>query len=290
MTEVFAPAKLNLCLHITGKRESDGYHLLDSLMVFTAFGDTLTVQQADATSLTVQGDQAHILHGDLLSVDRDSPNLIIKAYYAMCDALKKNESININLSKHIPSGAGLGGGSSDAATMMTALNDLWGSPLTLQELSQISLPLGAEMPVCLAQKAARVQGIGETITPLPTLPSFPILIVWPDVPLLTADVFKAYRDSKPRYDNPLPALPQSDDINTWIDYLANTGNSLTDTAITLCPAVKDILNTLEVQNGCRLARMSGSGSACFAIFNTIEEAHQAARHFEGYQAVVTRSL
>lgn len=259
-------------------------------MVFTQFGDHISIASADAPVITVTGPQGHIVTGDLLSVERDSPNLIIKALYAMCDATGYAPNIHIALEKHIPAGAGLGGGSADAAAMMQALNKLWGNPLPDTSLAQIGLKLGAELPVCLAKTATRVQGIGDIITPVPHLPRLPVLIVWPDYALLTARVFKHYRESAVAFDRPLPDLPQNDDFETWVDYLSATTNGLTETATDLCSDIADIIRLLTAQKGCRLARMSGSGSASFGIFDTMDAMHNARRHFGDYHTAATHTL
>lgn len=284
MTGVFAPAKINLCLHVTGRREN-GYHILDSLMTFTDFGDRISVETSDTPRLSVSGAQGGSLTGDLLSAGRGSPNLVIRALYALSDATGHAPNIHIRLEKNIPAGAGLGGGSSDAAATLKALNALWGAPLSTDELCALALPLGAELPVCIRQQAARVRGIGENITHLMQIPSFPLLIVWPGRPLLTADIFREFRKNQ-AFDEPLSPCPETGDWNTWLDYLAGTGNSLTETAVVLCPEIAEILDNLDRQEGCRLARMTGSGSACFGVFTSPEQARYAAGGFRKSHTVI----
>ena len=273
-----APAKINLNLHITGRRP-DGYHTLDSFMVFTEWGDTVTVTESNEPSMSVTGTRADIIHGDLLSMDRTSPNLIIRALHAMGDACGKAPNIHIDLVKEIPSGAGLGGGSSDAAATMLALNELWGYPLTMTQLCDIGLTLGAELPVCLAQKPSRVQGIGDIVKPLRDVPTYPIVIVWPDKELLTKDVFQAFKARNGHFDPPLNGRS--------IEDLQVTINGLQQTAITLQPDIESILNQLGNADGCTLARMTGSGAACFGLFETSEQAESASILFKNAVATTT---
>lgn len=270
-----APAKINLCLYITGRRD-DGYHLLDSVMGFTKWGDTVTVETASAFGLTVTGPMKHQIGLDLLITDKGSPNLIVRAIHAMCDMVGKPPLFRVTVDKHIPVGAGLGGGSSGAAAVMHAVNEIWGEPLSIGQLCDIGVNLGAEMPVCLRQISARVQGIGDIITPL-FLPDLPIVIVWPEKPLLTKDVFDVFSKSGQGFDEPLQ--------NDLPEDMKKAGNSLTSAAISLCPEINGIIEKIHGQNGCKFARMSGSGSACFGVFNTHDHAIQAAKRFPN--AIVT---
>jgi len=290
MITQFAPAKLNLCLHITGRCEDNDYHILDSLVAFTEFGDHIQILPAASPALTVTGTQKHMITGDLLSMQADSPNLIAKALYAMSNATGNTPNVHIKLDKNIPTGAGLGGGTSDAAATLLALNILWGHPLTYDNMVKIGLTLGADMPVCLARQATHMRGMGEDTTPIPHLPNFPVLIVYPAVPLLTAQIFSHYRTISTNFDTHLPAIPIRKDKAAWIDYLSKTTNGLTATAAALCPDIKNILEKLDQQKGCRLARMSGSGSACFGIFEDNDTMDAASTVFDGYYSVKTRIL
>lgn len=267
MLSRLAPAKININLHITGRRD-DGYHFLDSIMGFVDWGDHIILAPATRPALIVTGPQKHIFDDDLLSVEQSSPNLVIRALYAMADTVNQSPDFCITLDKHIPAGAGLGGGSSDAAAVMHLLNTYWGSPLSLDDLCAIGLGLGAELPVCLNGQSARVQGIGDVITSC-SIPTYPLVIVWPDTPLNTGDVFKVYAASDAVLSNVI-------DIN---QPFANR-NDLTDAATILCPDIPAIIETLRAQDGCRFAGMSGSGSACFGIFETIAQAHQATQIFD----------
>lgn len=264
--KLLAPAKINLNLSIAGRREKDGYHLLESKMVFTNWGDDITITSADEFRLTAEGPYSNIFTGALLATNRGAPNLIVRATYLMADKAKRNPDIHIHVGKNIPAGAGLGGGSSDAACVMRALNDMWDMGLTIDELCAMGLTLGAELPACIHGRPCRVTGIGDIITPIESEEKF-IVITWPDHPLLTKDVFEAYAQS--------PVTGQV--------------NDLTQAAQKLCSEIEISIQQLNGFNGCESAFMSGSGSACFGIFKTLELAEAASCHFENAIATTTRT-
>jgi len=261
-----SPAKINLNLSIIGQRD-DGYHTLDTLIAFTKWGDEITIKPSMNFSFTADGPYATIFTDDLLSTNRDSSNLITKAVYLMADKAKCDPKVHVHITKNIPSGYGLGGGSSNAATVMKALNDLWDIGLNMDDFCDIGIHLGAELPVCLHARPCRVTGIGEVIQPTSIEKPLQILIVWPDDHLLTKDVFKCF------------------DRNDFSSSDYTKKNHLTDAAISLCPEIKEILDNLNNCEECDFAQMSGSGSACFGVFNTIESAEKAQSNFKN--AVVT---
>ena len=265
-----APAKINLNLNITGRRD-DGYHTLDSIMVFTRWGDEITITPTDRLQFVVDGPYASIFDEPLLSVERDSPNLIIRALWMMADTAEKEPNFKIQLTKNIPAGAGLGGGSNDAAVIMKAINQYWNMELSIDDLCTMGLILGAELPICLHGTSARVTGIGDIIEPV-NIPLQNILITWPDHPLSTIEVFNHYRQS---------GLPFTQFDGDWQLY----HNDLTGSAIELCPHIGELLSTLTTCDGCEIARMSGSGSACFGIFETVDQAQRASQNFKN--AIVT---
>jgi 4-diphosphocytidyl-2-C-methyl-D-erythritol kinase len=267
-----APAKINLNLNITGRRD-DGYHTLDSIMVFTRWGDEITITPTDELTFTVDGPYASIFTSALLSVERDSSNLIIRALWVMADKAQQEPRFHIHLTKNIPAGAGLGGGSSDATTIMHALNNHWDMGLSMDELCTIGLALGAELPVCLHGTSARVTGIGDVITPIDIDPLH-ILIVWPDHELSTIEMFKHYQQSK---------LPFTQFNGNW----QSSQNDMTGSAIELCPDIGELLSTLIDCDGCVIARMSGSGSACFGVFKTVEQAQRAQSQFKNTISATT---
>ena len=265
-----APAKLNLSLNIVGRRD-DGYHLLDSVMVFTRWGDEILLTPAGEFKLTAEGPYVHIFTQQLLSTDKGSPNLIVRAVYLMAEQAGKTPAFHIHVVKNIPAGAGLGGGSSDAAAVMHMLNDYWDMNLSPEELCRMGLALGAELPVCLRAEPTRVRGIGDVLEPL-VMPELHVLIAWPDEELLTKDVFSRYRQS---------GMDFSSFDGDWLQ----ANNDLTAAAIELCPPIGEILSDLQDCDGVIVARMSGSGSACFGIFDTRQAAEAAAPKFGN--AVVT---
>ncbi|BBK35468.1 4-diphosphocytidyl-2-C-methyl-D-erythritol kinase [Allostella sp. ATCC 35155] len=249
-----APAKVNLFLHLTGRR-TDGYHLLDGLVAFTRFGDRIAVRLADRLSLSVGGPFAE-------AVPPGDGNLALSAATALRARMLGAPGAAIRLEKRVPVAAGLGGGSSDAAAVLRALARLWRAPAAL-DLEEIARGLGADVPMCLAGGPARIAGVGDRLTPCPAFPALPILLVNPRRPLATPDVFRARTGA---WREPLPALPTAAP-EPLLRALAETGNDLADAAATLAPEVGAVLAALSYLPGCRLARMSGSGATCFAIFD-----------------------
>ncbi|AUH64827.1 4-(cytidine 5'-diphospho)-2-C-methyl-D-erythritol kinase [Paracoccus zhejiangensis] len=246
-----APAKLNLALHVTGRR-ADGYHLLDSLVVFARHGDAVEVVPG-ASALTVDGPFA----GD---VPVGADNLCLRAARTM------GTGARIHLTKNLPVASGIGGGSADAAAVMRALA-AQGHALPADPAA-----LGADIPVCLAGQPARMRGVGERLDPVPEVPALPIVLVNPGIPLSTPAVFKALQ----RRDNsPMPE-PDWHDADSLIGWLGKTRNDLQPAAISLAPAISEVLTALEGQ-GARLSRMSGSGATCFGLFDDADSAARAAR-------------
>lgn len=252
---LLAPAKVNLALHVTGRRD-DGYHLLDSLVLFADTGDRVTVTPAVDYALTVTGPRS-------AGVPTDDRNLCLKA------ARLAGTTVEIALEKHLPSEAGIGGGSSDAAAVLRAMAAL-GTPLP-----PAIERLGADVPVCLAGHAARMQGVGERVSPVPTLPPLPALLVNPGRPVATPSVFKALE----KRDNPdmgeIPThLATPRDTAAW---LACLRNDLEAPARAVEPVIGTVLAALAALPDCLLARMSGSGATCFALFPDAVSASAAAR-------------
>lgn len=260
-----APAKLNLYLHVVGRR-IDGYHLLDSLVAFAGLHDTVAAAKAEALTLAVEGPFA-----PALSAEAD--NLVLRAARALADAAGVRPWAALRLVKRLPVASGIGGGSADAAAALQAVGELWRVTHKPGALATLALKLGADVPVCLAGKAAQVGGIGEKIVPAPALPAAPLVLVNPLVPLPTPSVFKARNGP---YSKPAPLAAAPRDARDLAEALKGRRNDLAEAAIGLVPAIKDILAALEAQPGCLLARMSGSGATCFALFAREEEATAAA--------------
>lgn len=262
----FAPAKVNLALHVTGRRH-DGYHLLDSIVVFADAGDGLHVAQGDGLTLALTGPRA-----EEVPVEE---NLVLRAAEALRDAAGRVElGAVLTLDKHLPAAAGIGGGSSDAAAALRALDRLWGLGLSTDDLRAVGHKIGADVPVCVAAASARIQGIGERVTMLPRLPEVHLVLANPARGLATAAVFASLKER----DNPaLPDLPERwQGLAQLVDYLARCRNDLTAPAIAAEPEIGQVLAALKEEPACLLARMSGSGATCFGLFATAGEASAAA--------------
>jgi 4-diphosphocytidyl-2-C-methyl-D-erythritol kinase len=263
-----APAKINLALHVTGRRD-DGYHLLDMLVVFADYGDRISVEQAHHDSFSIDGRFAH-------GIPLDSRNLVIRAR----DALKQYAGgdlapVTIHLEKNLPVASGIGGGSSDAAATLLALNDIWQLGLDLDTLAELGLKLGADLPMCLHGAALGTplvaRGIGEQLTKLRQMPALPMLLVNDGTAVATPDVFGALT----KRDNASLPSPSESGIETICAYLGSTRNDLLPAALTLAPQISNKLDLLRMQ-GALFAQMSGSGATCFAIFNDQQSADDAA--------------
>lgn len=254
---VEAPAKVNLYLHVTGKRD-DGYHLLDSLVVFAGVGDTLVLEQADGLHLDLAGPGA-----DALSAGTDGDNIVLRAARMLAEQADIAANAHITLTKRLPVAAGIGGGSADAAATLRGLARLWNLSVPEEDLRNLGLRLGADLPVCLTGRPTTMTGIGEHLAPAPALPPAWLLLVNPRRPLSTPAVFKA------RHGGFTPAQPLTEAPKTaqaLAVALAARRNDLTAAAITLEPVVADMLALIAAQPQCLLARMSGSGATCFGLF------------------------
>jgi 4-diphosphocytidyl-2-C-methyl-D-erythritol kinase len=262
----FAPAKVNLYLHVVGRRP-DGYHLLDSLVVFADLGDRLTVEPDDRLSLTIDGPRAD-------AVPPGPDNLVLRAAEALrreCGA--RAVGARIRLTKVLPVAAGIGGGSADAAAALRLLCALWRPDLPPARLHAIASTLGADIPVCLARRPALLAGIGERLTPAPVLAPAWLVLVNPGVPVPTGPIFAGLRGFGP----PAPALPvHIADAADLAVYLADQRNDLEPPARERAPVVGTVLTALRDRDGCLIARMSGSGGTCFGLFADAGAAERAA--------------
>jgi 4-diphosphocytidyl-2-C-methyl-D-erythritol kinase len=261
----FAPAKINLFLHVLGKR-ADGYHLLDSLAVFAAVGDLLSVTPAEALSLTVTGPFAAGLSGE-------ADNLVLRAARALADTAGIVPRAALVLDKHLPVASGIGGGSADAAASLRLLCRLWGLPPDPALLQPLAARLGADVPVCLRGKPTRMGGIGERLDQAPVLPPCGLVLINPGVAVSTADVFRARRAA---FSVPASLPPRWTDAQAMAASLRDLTNDLEAPAIALCPAIADSLAALRASPDCLLARMSGSGATCFGLFASAAAADHAA--------------
>lgn len=262
---VAAPAKINLYLHVLGRRD-DGYHVLDSLIAFAALHDTIAVRPAAEISLRVDGPFASFL------ADRPD-NLVLDAARALARAAGVDDGAEIRLIKRLPVAAGIGGGSADAAATLRALVRLWRLAPESLDMAGLALSLGADVPICLAGRAAFVGGIGETIDELPGLPPVPLVLANPGRPLATEEVFATRRGDFSAAGR-FAAAPS--DAAGLAELLSARRNDLAASAARAVPEIDDVLAALTAAPGCLLARMSGSGATCFALFARAEEAGEAA--------------
>jgi 4-diphosphocytidyl-2-C-methyl-D-erythritol kinase len=247
--EAFAPAKINLTLHVTGQRD-DGYHLLDSLVVFADVGDTVRVTPADRLSLDIDGPEAG-------GLDAEPDNLVLRA----ARLLAPDRGAAITLTKRLPVASGIGGGSADAAAGLRALAQLW--DMSLPEPEQV-LSLGADVPVCLSVMPRRMRGIGEQLDHVPPLPAMDILLVNPRVAVSTPTIFRTLAEkNNPPMERDLPRWRDLPDFAGW---LANQRNDLALPAIAQQPVIAEVIDALS-EAGALFAGMSGSGATCFGLFS-----------------------
>jgi 4-diphosphocytidyl-2-C-methyl-D-erythritol kinase len=264
-----ARAKVNLTLSVLGRRP-DGYHELDSLVVFADVGDHV--------ALTVDGPATVATSGPFAGAI-DGPNLLARALAALKDSDAALRLGSVHLEKNLPVAAGLGGGSADAAALLRAVRRANPERAAGVAWHEIAKGLGADVPVCLESRSARMQGIGDRVEPVPPhgLPSLPAVLVNPRLPLSTGDVFRALQAG------PLPAagrapvhLPAFADAPAVADYVRERRNDLEAAAARLLPQVSEVKALLAAQPGCHVAAMSGSGPTCFGVFASEADAARAA--------------
>jgi 4-diphosphocytidyl-2-C-methyl-D-erythritol kinase len=264
-----APAKINLCLHVTGRR-ADGYHLLDSLVAFATVQDTLTATRSEQTAFSLSGRFA-------AAIPADGSNLVLRA----AQAVAPGGGVAFHLEKNLPPASGIGGGSADAAAAIRAVLRLGATgPLDdaalLAKVDQAALlSLGADLPVCLLSRPARMRGIGERVDPVLGLPLTPVVLVNPGIEVPTPQVFRALNA---RENPPLPAsLPHWPDAAALARWLAGQRNDLQPAALQIAPRIGQVLESIAAREGVLLARMSGSGATCFGIFADAAAASAAGR-------------
>ena len=290
-----ARAKINLALHVTSQR-GDGYHLLDSLVCFAEIGDeiilcrsgslsgNLSGKPAQRVNLQISGEFAHALEPP--QSESFQTNLVERAAYAMVQKLENRgipcPPVDIGLKKMLPVASGLGGGSADAAAALVLLEKIWG-PDTHINLTQIAEGLGADVPMCMDDQPKRVQDIGHLLSPFPLAVSLWVLLVNPDIALATPEVFGALGqkenpaiDENEEMKNRLQNIATLDSIGKVADFLSPLRNDLQSPAISIAPQIGEVLSCINRQQGCLLARISGSGATCFGIFDSKHNAELAA--------------
>lgn len=254
-----AKAKINLCLHVTGRRPN-GYHELDSLVAFADFGDQIDFAPADKLGLTIAGPFGN-------GLEADASNLVLRA----AQLFDTTRGAQITLRKNLPVASGIGGGSADAAATLRGLSKLWDITVPNDQ----ALVLGADVPVCLASTSQRMRGIGETLTPVDFLPKLPAVLVNPGDAVSTPVIFSKLQSKTNPEISEVPAEPL--DFSNAIQYLDALRNDLQAPAIQVAPTIGTVLHALG-QQGAKLARMSGSGATCFGLYETIDQAKRAANY------------
>ncbi|WP_300376474.1 4-(cytidine 5'-diphospho)-2-C-methyl-D-erythritol kinase [Henriciella sp.] len=256
---MLAPAKINLFLHV-GPAKENGRHDLDSLVMFAGpeAADRIEARKAEDISFT--------LHGPYATPDLATPeNLVIQVLAGCQSRGLRVPPLTIDLHKHIPVAAGLGGGSADAGAMLRVLARL--GMLTPPVAMTIAASLGGDVPVAYLSQPALMRGEGEQVKQVRGLPDLPALLVNPDIPCPTATVFRAYDETEKAKPLDLAELPDTPDVAGLIDWLRDkTRNDLQTPAISLVPQIGEVIEALETTPGCALARMSGSGASCFGLF------------------------
>ncbi len=264
-----ARAKINLTLRVLGRR-ADGYHELESLVGFTDLADKLDLEPGPETALAISGPFAE-------ACGRTADNLVLKAVATLSARVSGLKAGRFLLDKQLPVAAGIGGGSADAAAALRLLARLNGIASDDPRLESAALAVGADVPVCLKSRACIMRGVGELLSGPLAIATLPAVLVNPNVPVSTRDVFAAWAGSKGS-DNYLRNVPVKKDA--MIGFLTERNNDLTQAAIACAPVISDVLLALRALPGRQLVRMSGSGPTCFALFRSSGEALAAARRLQ----------
>ena len=262
---VDAPAKINLFMHITGKR-TDDFHLLESLTVFAECGDRVSVQPSDTFSLSISGPFSNGLAAN------DPDNLVLRAANQLARKFDRRGGAEIHLDKNLPVSSGIGGGSADAAATLRALEMMWNLGTDAGCLADIGLALGADVPVCLYGEPALMSGIGETVEPVSRLPDCSLVLVNAGEPVSTPEVFAQRTGDF----SPSGSWPLTTSYKDFVAALAARRNDLSDAAIDVAPSIGEALGGLGQSAGCDLARLSGSGGTCFGLYRDMAAARSAA--------------
>jgi len=271
--DVQAPAKVNLFLHV-GDRRPDGFHDLQSLVVFTRTGDELSFAPAEGLRLAIEGPFANAL-------TPDPDNLVLKAARALAAHAGVQEGAHIVLTKNLPVASGIGGGSADAAAALRGLAKLWKLNLPHDVLHKIGETLGSDVPVCVESNSAWMEGRGENVTELSGIPKVPIVLVNPGVAVSTGKVFAALKE---RRGVGLPRPPKMQNAADLVAYLKTTSNDLEAPAREIAPVIGEVLDALAAQPGALLSRMSGSGATCFGLFGNTSAAQNASTAMRARQS------
>lgn len=269
---VFAPAKINLFLHVTGRRDN-GFHELESLVAFADIGDKIKIEPSNQFEFSINGLFAKSFQGN----DGFNQNSVLKAFHAFTrKADCKEFNIRIDLEKNLPLASGIGGGSADAAATIWGLQQLIAEiAIDARTLDDILLSLGSDVPVCYTSSPAIMRGIGDVLTHLSFLPELGIVLANPLKSCPTPDVYAHFKGPF-KMPQTLPAAFKNGD--ELISFLSGCNNSLEASACKIVPSIKNVLSALTAEKGARIARMSGSGATCFALFDSLTEAQMASQN------------
>lgn len=275
-SRIQAPAKINLFLHVTGKR-SDGYHTLQSLVSFsnsdsTDTNDIIEIEPAEDFKFSVTGPFAETLKE---SGAEQENNLVVKAANVLADVTGNPLNIHIRLIKNLPIMAGLGGGSSDAAATIRGLLKAWNLERNTFHLLPHMTRLGADVPMCFSAEACLVQGIGEDLLPAPLMPLIPVVLVNPLQSCSTEKVFAHYMNNP--YQEPIVLPSGFSSVFELASFLERQTNDLYGSALRVLPQIEEVMKAITDGNKCIFSQMSGSGATCFGIFETMKEAQKAAK-------------
>jgi len=270
---IFSPAKINLYLHITGSVDN-GYHELDSLATFVDIGDEIYIRPAEKFQFHIEGEFANSFHEKERDESPNSSNIIVKTAWSLSRILQKELNIEIKLIKNLPLASGIGGGSSNAAAVISGLLEYWNVSKTSDILDDFLISMGADVPVCWSCAPARMRGLGEILEPAPMMQEVPIILIYPGKPCSTAKVFAHYLGG---FRNPITLPHDLRQFEDLVLFLKNQYNDLSVPARDMVPEIQNALHTLESDTGCALARMSGSGSTCFGLFQEKDDAQKAAQ-------------
>ncbi|WP_120497724.1 4-(cytidine 5'-diphospho)-2-C-methyl-D-erythritol kinase [Kiloniella sp. EL199] len=275
----FAPAKINLSLQVTGRRD-DGYHLLKSLVVFASIGDQVFLEPSSDFSLKITGPFKNYLSatgGDTannFNTNNYEDNLVIKAARKLQKFLGVDKGAAITLEKNLPVSSGIGGGSADAAAVIRGLVRLWDiGPEKLDSLNNLALELGADVPVCLKGTCSWMEGVGEALKAGPQLPDICCVLINPGCPVSTPQIF---RELNGQFSDAVPEPDKVCNLPELLCYLNAAGNDLSKPAERLKPLISESIKALQQQPNCLFAGMSGSGATCFGVYEDSVSAQKAA--------------
>jgi 4-diphosphocytidyl-2-C-methyl-D-erythritol kinase len=261
---LLAPAKINLDLLITGKRD-DGYHVLDSLVVFADYGDELFAEHSNGLSLNISGPFAE-------GLSADENNLVLKAAKLICDFCGVEPNLKFHLIKNLPISSGIGGGSADAAAALRLCIEKLTLDITNVQVLNIALKLGADVPVCYKSKATQMKGIGEELNDLILTNQIYLLLVNPDVNISTPDIFSYYSSHFIEFDNDRENINDNINLPFMLETLKESRNSLENAACSIKPIIKSVLYELNAADGVMYGQMSGSGATCYGLCESYEAA------------------